>query len=253
MATWLLFMAAAFLCGSIPTGLWVARAKGVDIRRHGSGNIGATNVGRVLGARLGLLCFAIDVAKGFAPTLAAGLWFGLAGGAQPEPLDAALWLAVMACTVLGHMFTPWAGFRGGKGVATGLGATLGVYPFLAIPALAALTVWVVVLALWRYVSLASILAALVLPLFVALWAAARAVFVLDLPESELIPYRTKWIPFIVVASVLAAAVVVRHRGNIRRLIAGRELRMGERVNPAGPGPAAPPPAEPPPPPAGSRT
>ncbi len=232
--SWLAFIAAAFLCGSIPTGLWIARARGVDIRKHGSGNIGATNVGRVLGARLGLLCFVVDVAKGFAPTFAAGVYFGLIGGAQPGPREATLWLVVMACAVLGHMFTPWAGFRGGKGVATGLGALLGVYPYLTVPAVAALAAWAAVLAIWRYVGLASIVAAFLLPVFVLVWAALRAVLVLRVPADQLIAYRTAWLPFLVVTSLLAAAVVVRHRSNIRRMLEGREHRFGEKTRSADP-------------------
>ncbi len=230
MLEWIAFMAAAFLCGSIPTGLWIARARGVDIRAHGSGNIGATNVGRVLGAKWGLVCLGVDVLKGFAPTFAAGAWFGLipafGGAEQPAAREATLWLTVMACAVTGHMFTPWAGFRGGKGVATGLGALLGVYPYLTVPAVGALAVWAGVVAIWRYVGLASIVAALVLPVFVVAWAAARAVLVHRVPEDRLVEYRGAWLPFVVVTSVLAAAVIVRHRGNIRRLLEGREHRIG---------------------------
>jgi glycerol-3-phosphate acyltransferase PlsY len=237
--TWLLFMIAAFLAGSIPTGLWIARSRGVDLRKHGSGNIGATNVGRVLGPRLGLICFAIDVLKGFAPTLAAGIWFDLVDGPQPPARDAWLWLGVMACTVLGHMFTPLAGFKGGKGVATGLGALLGVYPYLTVPAIGALAMWAGVLAIWRYVGLASIAAALALPVLVVAWAAYRAVFVHRLGDGELLRYRSDWLPFVVVVSLLSGAVLVRHRSNIRRMLEGREHRLGGRTPPPGPPPAAP--------------
>lgn len=237
---WLAFMAAGFLSGSIPTGLWIARLKGVDIRAHGSGNIGATNVGRVLGARYGLTCFVVDAVKGFVPVFAAGWHFGLLGGQQPGQRESSLWLVVMTLAVFGHVFTPWARFRGGKGVATGLGAMLGVYPYLTVPAAGALALWIAALALWRYVSLASITAALSLPLLVVAWAAARAVLLHRVPPDQLAPHRDAWIPFIIVASLLAAFVVVRHRGNIRRLRQGREFKIGQRVAP-GPGAGPPPP------------
>jgi acyl-phosphate glycerol 3-phosphate acyltransferase len=139
VSLWLSLLILSFLSGSIPFGLLIARARGVDIRRHGSGNIGATNVWRVLGRGPGLLCFALDVLKGLAPTLGAAWTTGLLGPrALPGPIDARsawLWLVVMALAILGHMFSPWVGFRGGKGVATGLGALLGVWPFLTAPAL----------------------------------------------------------------------------------------------------------------------
>lgn len=228
---WALFMAVAAACGSIPTGLWIARLRGVDLRAHGSGNIGATNVGRVLGARFGLACFLIDALKGFAPTFAAGWWFGLLGGAQPGPRDAILWLVVMTLAVLGHVFSPLARWRGGKGVATGLGAMLGVYPYLTVPATGALVVWGLVLAAWRYVSLASIVAAAALPVLVVAWAAGRAVAVHRVPADQLAAHRTAWVPFIAVAALLSAFVIVRHRANIRRLVEGREFRVGRGAPP----------------------
>ncbi len=226
MIVWLAFMAGAFVCGSIPTGLIIARSRGVDIRAHGSGNIGATNVGRVLGRRLGLTCFAIDVLKGFAPTLAAGLVQGTAGGPQPSALVATYWLLVMALAILGHMYSPFAGFKGGKGVATGLGAMLGVYPFLTVPALAALAVWIVVVMVWRYVSVASVTAAVCLPFFVLVWAVTRAVYVSPVARDQLPAYRDAWVPFLLVTSLVAATVVVRHRSNLRRALAGTESKIG---------------------------
>src|SRR5437016_1587601 len=117
--TWLLLMLAAFVSGSIPFALLIGKAHGIDIRAYGSGNIGATNVGRVLGKGAGLLCFALDVLKGFLPTLGAGAVMGLIGGsifdAPIGPRAACPWLAVMALSVLGHIFSPWVGFKGGKG------------------------------------------------------------------------------------------------------------------------------------------
>ena len=212
---WLVLIPLAFLSGSIPFGLVIARAHGVNIRGHGSGNIGATNVWRVLGRGPGLACFVLDVAKGLVPTLAAGAYTGLLGAPMVEPREGWLWLGVMGAAILGHMFSPFAGFKGGKGVATGLGAMLGVYPLLTLPALGALIIWVLAAAIWRYVSLASCLAALALPLLVLLFAGV----------SDLL--RTPgMVPFYTATAGIAALVIIRHRANIRRLLAGTENRMG---------------------------
>lgn len=231
MTAWLTLIAVSFLLGSVPTGHLIARARGVDIRRHGSGNIGATNVMRVLGPRAGLLCLALDILKGFIPVLGAGLVTGAIGATRLAPADAWWWLAVMTGAVAGHMFSPWMGFRGGKGVATGLGALLGLYPYLTIPAVAALVVWSALVAAFRYVGLSSVIAAACLPVFTAVWGAARAVLVLRLDSDQWAAERKAWIPFLVMTSLMAAFVIVRHRGNIRRTLAGTEPRLGARSGP----------------------
>jgi len=227
---WLVFAVVSFVCGAIPFGLILARMRGVDIRKHGSGNIGATNVWRVMGAKLGLLCFVLDVIKGLAPTLFAGWWMGLVrGGIEARPIGAAdawCWLGVMAAAVVGHMFTPFAGFKGGKGVATGLGAMLGVWPYLTLPAAGVFVVWVVVAWAWRYVSLASCVAAVSLPVMVVALPHAWGVG-LGVREAS---------PFLAVSGLLAVLVVVRHRANIGRLLRGTENRIGTRTAPnEGPG------------------
>lgn len=223
--TWFFLLLLAFLAGSIPFGLLIARARGVDIRKHGSGNIGATNVWRVLGRGPGLLCFALDVLKGLLPALGAGWWMGLlTAGPTPGPIDARdawLWLGVMAMAMFGHMYSPWVNFRGGKGVATGLGAMLGLWPFLTVPALVGLVVWAAVAKATRYVSLASCAAAATLPLMVFAWAQAGTA-----PGAA-------W-PFGAATAALGALVIFKHRANIRRLLAGTENRMGHRA-PAKPG------------------
>ncbi|MFG0326922.1 MAG: glycerol-3-phosphate 1-O-acyltransferase PlsY [Phycisphaerales bacterium JB037] len=217
---WTIAIAVSFLSGSVPYGLLLARwFAGIDIREHGSGNIGATNVGRVLGARLGLVCFTLDVLKGFVPTIGFGLAAGVVGTLSIPPTDAWLWLATMAAAVLGHLFCPWIGFRGGKGVATGLGALLGVYPALSLSALVALGVWIVTLRLWKFVGVSSTLAAISLPISVAV------IFLL----------RDAWnsaTPFLVVTLALAALVVFKHRGNLRRTLAGTEPKFGDRARSA---------------------
>src|SRR6185503_11776318 len=123
------------------------------IRQHGSKNIGATNVGRVLGKKFGVLCFALDFLKGVAPVVGAGIINGVIGHSA-EVLTAAqmwLWMAVAAATVIGHMYSMWLGLAGGKGVATGFGAIAGMFPLLTWAALGAIAVWYVVLRLSKYV------------------------------------------------------------------------------------------------------
>ncbi|MCC6660501.1 MAG: glycerol-3-phosphate 1-O-acyltransferase PlsY [Phycisphaerales bacterium] len=234
--TWSLLIATAFLAGSIPFGLLIARVRGIDIRKHGSGNIGATNVLRVLGPGAGALCFLLDMLKGLVPTALAGWRTGAAGWGAATYTDlpqtqAWLWLGVMAASVLGHMFSPWVGFRGGKGVATGFGAMLGMFPYLSVPAVAALAVWIGVAAATRYAGLASVAAALSLPVCVVAWAAARAVLILRVRPADMLSHRNTWVPFFIVASLLGAMVIVKHRGNLRRVFSGTESRIGQRKPP----------------------
>ena len=201
----------AYLIGAIPVGLLVARAAGgVDIRRQGSGNIGATNVLRTLGPLLGIVTLLGDVAKGYAAVTVAG-WLG-AGSAWAAV--GALLAVVGNCwqgagavlAVAGNCWSPFLRFRGGKGVATGLGAFLALAPWAIVPSAA---VWVALLASFRYVSLASMLACLGLPLGVALlgypWQSASA------------------------AGAAAAIILVRHRENLRRLMQGTESRLGQQA------------------------
>ena len=187
----------AYLIGAVPIGWLVARAFGVtDIRRHGSGTIGATNVLRTLGRLPAIVTLLGDVLKGYAAVVVAG---ALADGA-PAAMAAA---AVAA--VVGNCWSVFLGFRGGKGVATGLGALLRLVPWAT---LAALPVFVVVLASFRYVSLASLLAALCVPL---------GALVLGYPGVSTLA-----------ALTVAALVVGRHHANIARLRAGREPRLGQK-------------------------
>jgi glycerol-3-phosphate acyltransferase PlsY len=207
---------AGYLLGSIPTGYLVARARGVDIRQAGSGNIGATNVFRILGKPAGIFVLLVDAAKGFAAAGAAMHWFPGLQAVWPEWLGAATTtpdrtlLAAVAgvAAILGHNYTCWLGFKGGKGIATSAGVLLVLMPAaLGI----CVAVWLVVFALSRYVSLASILAAAVL---------APAVWL------------TRGGPWLTgVAALLAALAIYKHRTNIRRLRDGTEHRFG-RPKPA---------------------
>ncbi len=236
------FLLAGFLLGSIPFALLLGLARGVDIRTVGSKNPGATNLGRALGFRWFLLCFVLDAAKGLAPTLAFGLargWTGLKSFNLAAP-DALLWLAVMATPVLGHMFSPWIGFKGGKGVATGLGALLGVFPALGIPGLGALVVFLATLAGWRYVGLASVLAAASLPVWTWYFFELTARALTKRPEfpgDAPVRFATNPAPFVAVAAALAVLVIVKHRGNLQRLARGTEPKIGRR--PAASAPATP--------------
>jgi glycerol-3-phosphate acyltransferase PlsY len=185
----------AYLVGAIPVGFLVARAAGLgDIRRHGSGTIGATNVLRTLGRGAAAVTLLGDVAKG-----ALAVWLGglLSGDAAP---------AAAVAAVAGNCWPVFLRFRGGKGVATGLGALLTLVPLAVAPAA---VVWLAITASFRYVSLGSVLAALCVPLGTIMlgypWAAALA------------------------SAVVAAIVVARHRENIGRLLSGTERRLGERT------------------------
>jgi glycerol-3-phosphate acyltransferase PlsY len=225
MSPWIVCIVGAYLIGAIPFGVMIGRARGVDIRLQGSGNVGATNVGRLLGKPLGVLCFALDTAKGMAPVLVAGSMFDLLGrrpaSLDPEvavlsPDETWLWLAVAGAAVAGHMWSPFLAFRGGKGVATGFGAMVAMWPVLTFPALGAIVVWYGVLRLTRYVSLASMLAAISVPL-------GYAVCVRD-PAELTNHLLTAWPPLAVTA-LMAFVVVYKHRGNIARLRRGEEPKV----------------------------
>ena len=191
-----LALVAAYLVGAVPVGFLVARAAGVgDIRRHESGNIGATNVLRAAGRAAALVTLLGDVAKGYGAVAL--------GGLIAPPAAAAC--AVAAVT--GNCWSVFLLFRGGKGVATGLGALLSVVPLAVLPAI---PVWLVVTLSFRYVSLGSLLAALCVPL-----------------GSLLLGYP---LAAVLAAAAVAAIIVGRHHGNIGRLLAGTERRVGGKRN-----------------------
>ena len=208
----LLIVAASYLLGSIPTGYLLVRFfRKQDIRSIGSGNIGATNVLRSGGKGLGAATFLIDMLKGsIAVWMGAVVWIVLVlvfHVVPPPPLRNFEALAALFA-VLGHMFPVWLGFKGGKGVATGFGVFLVAAPWAA---LAAISVFAVVLALSRYVSLASVLGAASFPLFA--WVLVRG----ERPAF-----------FIGVQAAVALLVILKHHQNIRRLLAGAESRFGVR-------------------------
>jgi len=206
-ASFLLLVAAgSFLLGSIPTGYLVARSKGVDIRRHGSGNIGATNVFRTVGKPLGVFVFAIDAIKGFA-----AVWFSMQF--SPAAGEVLTWAGIVAgvAVIVGHNHTPWLGFRGGKGIATSAGVLLALMPW-AIFCIA--VVWFVVFRISRYVSLASISASAALPVSVAgLWLAGIS------GNAPLLGF----------ALLISALAIWRHRSNIEHLRQGTEPRFTRKT------------------------
>jgi len=203
---YILTVLIAYLLGSIPTGFLVARARGVDIRAVGSGNIGATNVFRILGKAAGIFVLVADAAKGWLAVLVVAKF--LSGWFYPEAGSRAQeWFRLCAgvAAILGHNYTCWLHFKGGKGIATSAGVLVALVP---VPLLIILGIWIVVFALSRYVSLASVLAAFTLPF--AAWAFG---------ESRTI---------IFVTAALAALAIYKHKANIQRLLNGTENRIGAK-------------------------
>jgi glycerol-3-phosphate acyltransferase PlsY len=204
----------AYLLGSVPFAFLIARAHGKDLRTIGSGNIGATNLARAVGRPWGYVCFALDVLKGLAPMAVVGAVVGV----SQSPGFLSLWLLVGLAAILGHVFPVYLRFRGGKGVATSFGVALGLWPYFTWCALIALLVWVVVVLIWHYVSLASICAAVAFPI-------ALILGILAVPNW----HSTSLWPLLIAAVVIPILVIVRHRENIRRLAAGTESRVRSRT------------------------
>ena len=185
-----ILLVTAYLLGSIPTGLLLGKVYGIDVRKEGSGNIGATNLYRTLGRKVGVITLIGDCLKGLLPVLAV----------QSFVPEYAAWVGLAA--FCGHVFSVFLGFKGGKGVATALGVFLALSP-LAVGI--ALVIFIVLMLVWRYVSLGSIAAALTMPLAVALLRGSTVL--------------------IVVTLIIAVVVIAKHHENIRRLLAGTENRF----------------------------
>ncbi len=229
----------AFLMGSIPFGLLIARAKGIDIRQHGSGNIGATNVLRVVGKKYGIACLLLDLLKGFVPTLLAislirfpGQPTGIAlpfllpfaGTDHTQFLAQSLQVLTGLFAILGHNYSPWVGFKGGKGISTTAGVVIALMP-AAIVIL--LLLWLALFLTTRYVSVASIVAVASLPVITHL--GARFHHVSNDPALPTLWEAGTWNKPLFVFSVLVALLGVwKHRGNIQRLRAGTENRFSKR-------------------------
>jgi len=198
------FALAAYLCGAIPFGFLIGKARGVDVRTVGSKNIGATNVYRTVGHKWGFLAFFCDFLKGLLPTLAAK-WFLSAHGSEPL---AYLPLVTGVMTVVGHMWTCFMKFKGGKGIATGFGMLVGLVPWLVLTAFGifVVTVWIS-----HYISLGSILAAAFL--LVAVWFPILGTRgTADLPQC-------------IVVALVGVFAIYKHRANIGRLLKGCENKI----------------------------
>ena len=195
----------SYLLGSIPAGYLAGRVAGIDIRHAGSGNIGATNVMRVLGKRYGYPVFIVDFLKGL---IAVSLSILMEKRAQPlsVPTELIGIIAAISC-VIGHSFPVWLSFKGGKGVATSMGALFGLVPFVALIGVA---VWVITFEMTRYVSVASMTAALAVPISILI----------------LMPLKQTGGAVLLYFSIcLAALVIFRHRSNLSRLVRGTEPRF----------------------------
>lgn len=195
----------AYFFGAIPFALIIGKLHGVDIRKVGSGNVGATNVTRAVGPVQGRICFVLDLLKGTIPVLTAQL-------AMPHSPETAL--AAGAVAILGHMFPVYLKFKGGKGVSTGAGVALALAP---IPLLCALALWAGLFLVTRYVSVASIVAAAALPVFTLIFRMA------GVGSTS-----AKSLPVLCFFCVIAAVTVYRHRSNIRRLLDGTENRFEKK-------------------------
>lgn len=200
-----------YVAGSIPFGFLLGRLKGLDLREHGSRNIGATNAGRVLGRKYFLLVLLLDAAKGFVPTLISGhllfryrsdQWFFLA------------WVFVACLAIVGHNWPCWLKFKGGKGVATSLGVVLAIYPYFTFPGLIAFLVWILLVKVTGYVSVGSIAAA-------AAFLAGYALLVMLVPTWS---FRDQWV-LLVFSTIMVAVLIARHRSNLQRLRSGMENKF----------------------------
>jgi glycerol-3-phosphate acyltransferase PlsY len=197
---------AAYLLGSIPTGFLVAKAKGIDIRTVGSGNIGATNVFRALGTPAGVVVLLVDALKGWVAVVlvSRAVYHWILPGSDAQERE---WLAICAglSAILGHNYTCWLHFKGGKGIATSAGVLVALVPWSLI---IILTIWILVFAFTRYVSLASICASASLPF--AAWLTGQS------------------LTMVIVVALMGALAIYKHKGNIQRLLKGTESRIGSK-------------------------
>ena len=204
MLVFIVIAVAAYLLGSIPAGYLVARAKGIDIRAVGSGNIGATNVFRMVGKTAGLFALIIDGLKGYAACTWLCDWVLALTGVPTADTEPYRILAGITA-VLGHNFTCWLKFKGGKGIATSAGVFFALAPLAAG---IALVTWIVTAVLTRYVSIASIAAAVALP--TAVWLTKDSLFLG------------------IVTTALGLLAIFKHRDNVQRLLNGTEQRFGQK-------------------------
>ncbi|MGA0845268.1 MAG: glycerol-3-phosphate 1-O-acyltransferase PlsY, partial [Luteolibacter sp.] len=215
---------AAFLLGSIPFGLLIAKASGIDIRAHGSGNIGATNVFRVIGKKQGIACLLLDLLKGLIPVALAVNLIQIEGRPVQIPLGLpdpwmmrlpessaltaqTIHIITALCAIIGHNYSPWVGFKGGKGIATSAGVLIGLMPFAVLILVA---FWILLAATTRYVSIASMGSAAILPIL-TLWGSWHHGRIQDGTWNR---------PLMVLSILIAVSAIWKHKSNIQRLLAG---------------------------------
>lgn len=213
MLAFIIIIIAAYLLGSVPFGVLIASAHGVDLRSIGSGNIGATNVARALGRKWAYLCFFFDVLKGLLPMLIAKSLVH-----ETNLATLSLWLAAGCAAVIGHVFPIYLKFKGGKGVATSVGVILGLYPYYTLPGIIAFLVWLIFVFIWRYVSFASIAASLAFPI----------ALIATISFNNNWHFTQLW-PIIIVALAMPLLVILRHVENIKRLLEGSEAKILQKV------------------------
>ncbi|MCP5534874.1 MAG: glycerol-3-phosphate 1-O-acyltransferase PlsY [Akkermansiaceae bacterium] len=219
----------AFLAGSIPFGLLIAKAKGVNIREHGSGNIGATNVLRVIGKPYGISCLVLDLLKGLIPTMAGISLFTYAGDSNPMAIKALapyavelpqtqaqiLQIVTALAAILGHNYSPWIGFKGGKGIATSGGALIALMPAAVV---ILLVIWALLFFTTKYVSVASMGAAVSLP-FLTIFGSWYHGKLANGTWNK---------PLFIFTIIIAALAVWRHRSNIKGLMNGTEHQFAKK-------------------------
>ncbi|MBU0533993.1 MAG: glycerol-3-phosphate 1-O-acyltransferase PlsY [Candidatus Omnitrophica bacterium] len=202
----ILVIIVGYLLGSLPFSFWLGKARGIDLRRVGSGNIGATNLARVLDARWGFLAFILDGGKGFLAVFLAGyISTFFTDNIMSVPM---LKITGGIISILGHNWSIWVKFKGGKGVATSAGVFVGLAP---ITLLIVLGIWVAVFIPFGYVSLASLVAAISLPILMLAGIGGKVA-----------------LPIIIFSCIVTVLIIIRHRLNIKRLIQGRENKFGRR-------------------------
>ena len=207
---YLIIFFVSYLCGGIPFGLIIGKYNGIDVRSEGSGNIGATNILRICGKKWGYFCFVLDTLKGFIPvTISKNLPI-------LDQINDQGYIQIIVITgvVMGHIWSPYIKFKGGKGVATSAGALLAVTP---IATLISLFIWYIVFSISRYVSMASIIAAIVLP---------ATAFLLNLFYRHSYTQATKPILFFLL--ILSVLVVLKHKENIKKLLNGTENKFSKK-------------------------
>ena len=226
---WCAGLFATYLLGGVPFGLLIGMAKGIDVRQHGSHNLGAANVGRTLGRKFGVLTFACDGLKGFVPVFIAGWVMDTINRPDTPPAMAWAWIAFGVAAILGHVFSPWLWFKGGKGVATGFGALLAVFPILGLPAIISILLWLVLVKMTRYIGLSSCIAAVTLPVWVFTVYPLCQKLGIFFERMSHYADKSDWVlwPYLTAASLMALLVVYAHRGNLKRMLAGTELKVGE--------------------------